>query len=109
MLYTHFDKTKVWILIDEYDAVVNVACSKFDNGDLEKTIQLFSGMYGTALKSNWYLDKGVLTGVQDIKKRGMLPDLNNIGEFDFTKFGQYYSINQGEVDLSENASKFSNH
>ncbi|KAL3778492.1 hypothetical protein HJC23_000505 [Cyclotella cryptica] len=101
MLYTHFDKTKVWILIDEYDAVVNEANRKFDTDDLDKTIELFAGIYETALKSNFYLHKGVLTGVQYITNCGMLSSLNNLGRFNFTdaKYSQYYGLDQDEVNL----------
>jgi hypothetical protein len=65
LLYKHHNK-KVWILVDEYDAVANVAYREFSEKDLGKTINLFSGIYETALKSNPYLEKGVMTGVQYI-------------------------------------------
>jgi hypothetical protein len=101
MLYQHYDKKKVWILIDEYDAVANVAYRKFNTDDLDKTIELFAGIYETALKSNPYLEKGVLTGVQYIAQSGMLSGLNNLGKFNFTdaKYAQHYGLDQSEVDL----------
>jgi predicted site-specific integrase-resolvase len=101
MLYQHYDKKKVWILIDEYDAVANVAYSEFDTDDLDKTIKLFAGIYETALKGNMYLEKGVLTGVQYIVQSGMLSGLNNLGKFNFTdaKYAQHYGLDQSEVDL----------
>ncbi len=101
MLYQHHAKEKVWILIDEYDAVANVACRKFDTSDIDRIIELFAGIYETALKGNFYLEKGVLTGVQYIAMSGMLSGLNNLGKFNFTdaKYAQYYGLDQGEVDL----------
>jgi len=101
MLYQHYDKKKVWILIDEYDAVANVAYRKFNADDLDKTIELFTGIYENALKGNPCLEKGVLTGVQYIARSGMLSGLNNLGKFNFTdaKYAQYYGLDQGEVDL----------
>eukprot|EP00569_Conticribra_weissflogii_P019321 CAMPEP_0171447556 /NCGR_PEP_ID=MMETSP0881-20121228/39166_1 /TAXON_ID=67004 /ORGANISM="Thalassiosira weissflogii, Strain CCMP1336" /LENGTH=936 /DNA_ID=CAMNT_0011971969 /DNA_START=135 /DNA_END=2944 /DNA_ORIENTATION=- len=101
MLYQHYDKKKVWILIDEYDAMANVAYRKFNTDDLDKTIELFTGIYQNALKGNPCLEKGVLTGVQYIARSGMLSGLNNLGKFNFTdaKYAQYYGLDQGEVDL----------
>lgn len=99
-LYHHHQK-KVWILVDEYDAVANVAYRAFDDHDLKATINLFSSIYEAAFKSNPYLEKGVLTGVQYIAQSGMLSGLNNLGKFDFTsaKYAQHYGLDQGEVDL----------
>eukprot|EP00924_Labyrinthula_sp_SR-Ha-C_P015306 snap_masked-scaffold_9-processed-gene-13.100-mRNA-1 protein AED:1.00 eAED:1.00 QI:0/0/0/0/1/1/2/0/702 len=100
MLFCHYDK-KVWILIDEYDAVANIAYREFDADNLDKTIKLFSGIYETALKSNCYLEKGVLTGVQYIAQSGMLSGLNNLRKINFTsaKYGQHYGLEQTEVEL----------
>eukprot|EP00924_Labyrinthula_sp_SR-Ha-C_P014209 augustus_masked-scaffold_59-processed-gene-0.7-mRNA-1 protein AED:1.00 eAED:1.00 QI:0/0/0/0/1/1/2/0/819 len=100
MLFCHYDK-KVWILIDEYDAVANIAYREFDADNLDKTIKLFSGIYETALKSNCYLEKGVLTGVQYITQSGMLSGLNNLRKINFTsaKYGQHYGLEQTEVEL----------
>ena len=101
MLYQHYDRKKAWILIDEYDAVANVAYRKFDTDNLDKTIELFAGIYEDALKSNPYLEKGVLTGVQYVAQSGMLSGLNNLGKFNFTdaKYAQHYGLDQSEVDL----------
>lgn len=101
MLYHHYGKTNVWILIDEYDAVANVAYRNFVEKDVDKTIELFAGIYENALKGNLYLEKGILTGVQYIAQSGMLSDLNNLGKFNFTnaKYAQYYGLDQGEVDV----------
>ena len=101
MLYKHYGRKKVWILIDEYDAVANVAYGEFNTDDLDKTIKLFARIYENTLKGNPYLEKGVLTGVQYIAQSGMLSGLNNLGKFNFTdaKYAQYYGLDQSEVDL----------
>ncbi len=98
-LYTHHNK-KVWILVDEYDAVANVAYREFSEEDLGKTIDLFSGIYETALKGNPNLEKGVLTGVQYIAQSGMLSGLNHLIKYDFTapQYAQHYGLDQTEVD-----------
>jgi hypothetical protein len=107
MLYRHYGKKKVWILIDEYDAVANVAFREFNTDDLARTINLFAGIYETALKSNPYLEKGVLTGVQYIEQ--ICP--NNWGKFNVNdaEYAQYYGLSQGEVDLFLVTSKCRNH
>ena len=88
-------------MIDEYDAVANIAYREFDTEELDKTIELFSGIYETALKGNSQLEKGVLTGVQYIAQSGMLSGLSNLGKFDFTspKYARHYGIDQNEVDF----------
>eukprot|EP00924_Labyrinthula_sp_SR-Ha-C_P010527 snap_masked-scaffold_70-processed-gene-0.51-mRNA-1 protein AED:1.00 eAED:1.00 QI:0/-1/0/0/-1/1/1/0/710 len=100
MLFCHYDK-KVWILIDEYDAVANIAYREFDKDNLDKTIKLFSGIYETALKSNSYLKKGVLTGIQYIAQSGMLSGINDLGKINFTtaKYAQHYGLDQTDVEL----------
>ena len=99
-LHDHHEK-KVWILIDEYDAVANIAYREFDKNNLDKTIKLFLGIYEIALKTNSCLEKGVLTGVQYIAQSGMLSGLSNLGKFDFTnaKYAQHYGLDQNEVDF----------
>lgn len=100
ILFKHHNR-KVWILVDEYDAVANVAYREFSEDDCDKTINLFKGLYEQAFKSNANLEKGVLTGVQYIAQSGMLSGLNSLGKFNFTsaKYAQHYGLNQGEVDL----------
>lgn len=100
LLHTHHDK-KVWILVDEYDAVANVAYREFSEDDCDQTIGLLQSVYEKALKSNKYLEKGVLTGVQYIAKSGMLSGLNNLNTFDFTDavYAQHYGLDEEEVRL----------
>ncbi len=99
-LHTHHNK-EVWILVDEYDAVANMAYREFSEKDCKQTISLFKGLYEKALKNNPHLAKGVLTGVQYIAKSGMLSGLNNLGKIDFThaKYAQHYGLDQDEIDL----------
>ncbi|CAN0028572.1 unnamed protein product, partial [Choristocarpus tenellus] len=58
MLFCHYDKKKVWILIDEYDAVLNAAYQDphFNESDLNSTISLFKLLYEAALKKNDFLE-----------------------------------------------------
>ena len=92
---------RVWILIDEYDSVVNEAYRRFDDIETQKVVNLFQNILGSSLKGNDSLAKGVITGVQNIVKSGMLSDVNNITKYciqDY-KYSQYYGINQEELDI----------
>ena len=100
LLYTHHH-TKVWILVDEYDAAANQAYREFDSESAKVVVELFRGIFESSFKGNDYLEKGVLTGVQYIVQSGMLSGLNNLSKYNITnkKYSQYYGINQQEMDL----------
>ena len=96
-----YHNQRVWILIDEYDAVVNEAYRRFDDEETQKVVNLFRDILESSLKGNEYLYKGVITGVQYIVKSGMLSGLNNVTKYSIQnyKYSQYYGINQDEMDL----------
>ena len=80
LLYTHHH-TKVWILVDEYDAAANQAYREFDSESAKVVVELFRGIFESSFKGNDYLEKGVLTGVQYIVQSGMLSGLNNLSKY----------------------------
>ena len=53
-----------------------------------------------ALKSNVYLEKGVLTGIYRIAKAGIFSGLNNVIEYNLldSEFTEHYGFTQAEVD-----------
>ena len=93
--------TKVWILVDEYDAVLTRAYREFDRESSLAVAHTFRAIYTCLFKGNHDLYKGVLTGVQNIVKIGALSGLNNLGIFNIrnTKYSQYYGINGEELKL----------
>ena len=93
--------TKVWILVDEYDAVVTRAYREFDRESSKKVEHMFIAIYVCLFKGNHDLYKGVLTGVQYILKIGALSGLNNLAKFDIrnSKYSRYYGINGDELKL----------
>ncbi|MCC8369577.1 MAG: ATP-binding protein, partial [Rickettsia endosymbiont of Oxypoda opaca] len=97
----HFNR-KVYILIDEYDTPINSAYIKLGNRseEFEKVLELFRGMLGSSLKSNSYLEKGVITGILRIAKTNLFSDLNNVTEYTLLdeKFSKFYGFTQEEVD-----------
>jgi hypothetical protein len=101
LLYQHFNRN-VYILIDEYDAPINNAYLKLGYGSTEynKVLDLIRSLFGSALKTNDYLAKGVITGILRIAKANLLSDLNNLTEnslFD-EKFSSSYGFTQQEVE-----------
>ncbi|KLL04405.1 MAG: hypothetical protein MRERV_4c009 [Mycoplasmataceae bacterium RV_VA103A] len=101
LLHKHFQQT-VYILIDEYDEVINSSYVKFgqESEEFESIIDLIRGTLGSALKQNQYLEKGVLTGVFRIAKASLFSGLNNVAEYSLLdkRFSEYYGFTQDEVD-----------
>ncbi|HJD59294.1 MAG TPA: ATP-binding protein [Rickettsia endosymbiont of Omalisus fontisbellaquei] len=101
LLFKHFNQ-KVYILIDEYDTPNNSAYLEFSGGskEFEKVLKLFRGMFGSSLKSNPYLEKGVITGILRIAKANLFSDLNNVREYTLLdkQFSKFYGFIQEEVD-----------
>ncbi|WP_341755682.1 AAA family ATPase [Candidatus Tisiphia endosymbiont of Ptychoptera albimana] len=101
LLFKHFNQ-KVYILIDEYDTSINSSYIKFGkkSEEFEQVLELFRGMFGSSLKGNSCVEKGVITGILRVAKANLFSDLNNVTEYtllddDFSKF---YGFTQAEVD-----------
>ncbi|MCC8416934.1 MAG: AAA family ATPase, partial [Rickettsia endosymbiont of Gnoriste bilineata] len=101
VLYKHFGQ-KVYILIDEYDTPINSSYIKFGNkpDEFEQVLELFRGMFGSSLKSNPYLEKGIITGILRVAKANLFSDLNNLTECSLLdeRFSSSYGFTQAEVD-----------
>ncbi|WP_341758088.1 AAA family ATPase [Candidatus Tisiphia endosymbiont of Ditula angustiorana] len=101
LLFKHFNQ-KAYILIDEYDTPINSSYIEFGDKpkEFEDVLKIFRGIFGSSLKSNPYVEKGVITGILRIAKANLFSDLNNVTEYtllddDFSKF---YGFTQAEVD-----------
>lgn len=101
LLFKHFGQ-KIYILIDEYDTPINSSYLKFGDREkeFEQVLNLFGTMFGAALKTNPYLEKGLLTGILRIAKANLFSDLNNVSEYSVLdkKFSKFYGFTQVEVD-----------
>ncbi|WP_341759656.1 AAA family ATPase [Candidatus Tisiphia endosymbiont of Ptychoptera albimana] len=101
VLYKHFGQ-KVYILIDEYDTPINSSYIKFGNKpeEFEQVLEMFRGMFGSSLKTNPYLEKGVITGILRVAKANLFSDLNNVSEYSLLdeKYSKFYGFTQAEVD-----------
>ncbi len=101
MLFAHFGQ-KVYILIDEYDTSINSCYIEFGNKpqEFKQVLDLFREIFGSILKTNTYLEKGVITGILRIAKANLFSGLNNVREYTLLdeKFGKFYGFTQVEVD-----------
>lgn len=95
LLKKHYN-SKVYILIDEYDAPINIAYGKTH---FEELVLFFKGMFGAALKGNNALEKGILTGVLRLSKNNMLSDLNNLKLYSLKskQYSQYFGFSGQEI------------
>lgn len=101
ILFKHFGQ-KVYILIDEYDTPINNAYITFGDklDEFKKITELFGGIFGSALKDNDSLERGMITGILRIAKANLFSDLNNVREYTLLdkKFAKFYGFTQEEVD-----------
>ncbi|XP_075230255.1 uncharacterized protein LOC142329470 [Lycorma delicatula] len=104
-LYKHFNNTKVFILIDEYDSIIMRALFKIDVKELENIVELVIGQISMLCKSNKYVERAVITGVSYIAGVG-LSGLNNVKVYTFLynhPFVEFYGFSETEVkNLFEN-------
>ncbi|KAJ1731989.1 hypothetical protein LPJ61_002261 [Coemansia biformis] len=86
------------LIVDEYDAPFVKTFCRVADVDLRNDIHAtYSEFLSGCLKSNDYLEKGVLVGVFDVKCAGMGSGLNNV---------QYYLAHTGIADAGETGHPF---
>ena len=73
LLYKYYNQ-KVIILIDEYDSPI---ITSYEKGYYTEMKDFLKAFYGNALKTNDYLQMGILTGIIRIAQAGIFSDLNN--------------------------------
>ena len=82
LLYKHFGKP-VYLLIDEYDTPIHsiyLQVAEENPAQLDKVLKLFRRLFGDVLKSDEYLEKGLITGILRIAKAGLFSGINNLSE-----------------------------
>jgi len=104
-LYLHYG-IKPWLLIDEYDTPLQ---SGYMSGYYEDIIVFMRGMFGSALKTNPYIEKAVITGILCIVKESLFSDVNNLEVYSILKneYSQYFGFIESEVDELLNKANFS--
>lgn len=95
LLYKHYGQ-KVIMLIDEYDVPLDKA---FQNGYYREMVALIRAMFGSALKTNDYLQFAVLTGCLRISKESIFTGLNNFKVLSIidTRFDEQFGFTNEEV------------
>ena len=95
-LYEYYNQ-KVVLLIDEYDSPLLNAVEKGYYTEMKDFLRAF---YGDALKTNEYLQMGVLTGIIRVIQAGIFSDLNNIENYTILKksYSQYFGLLEEEVE-----------
>ncbi|RHF67235.1 AAA family ATPase [Fusobacterium mortiferum] len=88
---------KVILLIDEYDSPILSAVEKGYYTEMKDFLRAF---YGDALKTNEYLQMGVLTGIIRVTQAGIFSDLNNIENYTILKksYSQYFGLLEAEIE-----------
>lgn len=94
-LYLHHG-IKPWILIDEYDTPIQAS---YLNGYYDEMVSLMRSLFGTVLKDNPFLDKGVVTGILRVARESLFSDLNNLKVYSVLneQYGQYFGFTESEV------------
>lgn len=95
LLYKYYGQ-KVIILIDEYDVPLDKA---FKNGYYREMVALIRDLFGTALKTNEYLEFAVLTGCLRVSKESIFTGLNNLKVLSITdsRFDEQFGFTGPEV------------
>jgi len=89
---------KPMILIDEYDAPIQIA---YLEGYYEPMIKLMRSIFGYSLKdnTNTHFSKGVVTGIARIAQESLFSGVNNFEAYSVlkSKYGQYFGFTEPEV------------
>jgi hypothetical protein len=91
------------VILDEYDTPI---ISAYEYGYKDQLKAFFASFYGEALKSNNYLDRAVLTGIQRVAKESIFSQLNNVAVYTVLDelYSQYFGFTELETEeLLKNA------
>ncbi|MEI6805555.1 MAG: AAA family ATPase, partial [Myxococcaceae bacterium] len=93
LLYDYHNKTRVCVFVDEYDAPLHVA---FTRGYLTAGVEVIRTLFGSVLKGNKVLERGILTGILRLAKANLFSGINNLVEDNV--FNSHYSSHYGFTD-----------
>ena len=100
-LLSKFHNKPVYILVDEYDSLIN---KYFDHQDiLDQLTGTFSGIFSAFAKPtgmiNDHIQKVIFTGILRVAKANIFSSLNNLKEYTVLdpKFSEYYGFTEEEV------------
>lgn len=89
-------KKRVIILLDEYDTPMQEA---WLNGYWDEAVEFFKGLFNSTFKTNYDMERGLLTGITRISKESIFSDLNNLDVVTTTstKYARAFGFTQEEV------------
>jgi len=89
-------RKKTIILIDEYDTPLTHA---YQNNFLNEISSFLRNMFSASLKSNGYLEKGLMTGILRVSKNELLSGLNNLQVYTLLddEYSRYFGFREDEV------------
>ena len=92
-----YHKKKAIILIDEYDVPLENA---YFRGFYDKMIDFIRSLFESALKTNPYLERSVITGCLRISKESIFTGLNNLKVDSVlrTEYGDSFGFTESEVE-----------
>lgn len=95
LLCQHYGK-KVIIIIDEYDVPLDKA---YQSGFYDEMVNFIRLFFGSALKTNEYLEFAVLTGCLRVSKESIFTGLNNFKVMGISdsRFSRYFGFTDSEV------------
>ena len=90
-------KMNPYIIIDEYDQPI---VSSIEFGYYSDSNLFFSNFYGSALKSQEYMEQALLTGIQRVVKESVFSQLNNIKVYTVLdkKYSEYFGLTNDETN-----------
>lgn len=96
LLYQYYGQ-KVIILIDEYDVPLDKA---FQHGYYREMVSLIRGLFGQALKTNYFLQFAVLTGCLRVSKESIFTGLNNFKVYamDDVRYDEEFGFTNADVE-----------
>lgn len=101
-LYLHFDKTQVFVLIDEYDSPIMKAMfnHKVNSDELYLIMEFYSDFLGSVLKGNNFVFGAAVTGISyiaPIGPSGLFAPLTIYRFLDQKRFNACYGFTTEEV------------
>ncbi len=95
-MYLHHGQ-KPWLLIDEYDTPIQ---SGYMNGYYKEIVEFMRGMFGSVLKTNDYLEKGVITGILRVAKESLFSGVNNLEVYSLLRneYSEHFGFTEIETD-----------
>lgn len=93
----NYHKQKPYILLDEYDTLLNEA---YINGYWVEAIEFMKAFMNSGFKNNIYLKKGILTGIFRVAKESIFGDMNNLNVSTILSdsYSEYFGFTHEEVE-----------